>query len=188
MLEDLLDEDLLNQSAIRHLSVSNWSVFILLWAGIGLCIALGHLMSWPLLAAVVALAITSFLFYRRQEQLAILLLGGSLLAAAGDLLMFFPFSFSLGFIWLLPLDFVPIIVLILLMATNWEVYRELVVAIKGGDQQEIEADKRLAKTNRFLVVFRNKTTQELALIVEENRLVPEAIRAAEELLAGRGRA
>jgi len=50
-------------------------------------------------------------------------------------------------------------------------------------KQEAAAEGHAAKPNRFLIAFRNKSTLELQTIVAENRLVPEAIQAAKELLA-----
>ena len=70
------------------------------------------------------------------------------------------------------------------MSTNWETYHDLVVAIRG-DQQEAIAEVQTVKTNRFMNTFRNKSTRELEVIVAENRLVSEAVQAAAELLKKR---
>ena len=180
-----MDEGLIGRPIKEKQGLANWSAFILLWVGIGMSIAAGHLTYWPLLIGGVALIVTTFLFYLRQEQIAIMLLGCALLAGTLRILMFFPIYFTFNFGNLLSVDFLPFLVLVLLLATNWETYHDLVVAIRG-DRKETAAEVQAAKNNRFLVVFRNKSTRELEAIVAENRLVPEAVRAAAELLKKRG--
>jgi hypothetical protein len=185
MLEDLLDEGLIERRIIEKRGLANWSAFMLLWVGIGVSIAAGYLTHWPLLIGGAALIVTTFLFYLQKIQIAIMLLACSLLAGTLRILMFFPIYFTFDFGSVLSVDILPFLVLVLLLATNWETYRDLVVAIRG-DHQETAADSRAAKNNRFLVAFRNKSTRELEAIVSENRLVPEAVQAAAELLKVRG--
>jgi hypothetical protein len=49
MLDELLDEGLIERPTPEKPGLANWSAFILLWVGIGLSSATGHLSYWPLL-------------------------------------------------------------------------------------------------------------------------------------------
>jgi hypothetical protein len=184
MPQELLDEAMIERPIVKKTRWVNWTAFLLLWAGVGWCILSGFLTYWAFWGAVGTLITTSILFYKQLKQVSILLLGFALLMAAMGLLVFFPISFSIGFIYVLPIDLIPIFVLALLLATNREIYSKLVIAITGN-QKRVVSEPKPSKASKFLVPFRKKSTTELRTIVTERRLVPEAVEAAEIILRER---
>lgn len=187
MPEELLDEELIGKAEAAAPDRYTYVVPFLLLPGFAWCIYSGYIGDAKMWLAVTFWLTGTVALYLKWSKTGVLILAGGLFIACFGLIRFFPITFSFGISIgerTLSFDFIPFLVIILLDLTNPVTVKEIFSLIRK-EKTEQRNEKQQARSNRFLIVFSKKSTKELESIVAERRLVPEAIKAAEELLEDR---
>lgn len=160
----------------------------LLWLGIFLCFMLGAFFSVKIVIAFILLTITTYLHFSSRENESKLTLVILLLYLFG-LIHFYPIQYSIGIIiWgiTLSIDLIALIILIFHIIFNRDILSPFFkkVIYRKISKEESESIER-TKINGFKNRFGRKTNSELQTIVHNRLLVPEAIKAAVELIQER---
>lgn len=183
MENDLIDDQLLAPKEPPGKKWWNASGLIVLWVGLAFCLFSG-LASYPeVWAAFGVVSIGTVCFFIEQWAVGIALVLSGLLVGVLSLLTFFPVGFFIG-VGDFQLDILPLAVIVVLIYTNPDIMRSWAgkpEAVTEEDRQELLD----AKSRKFQVPFRKKTTAELNKLVTDQTLVPAAIRAAEIILTER---
>jgi len=155
----------------------------LLWFGVLLSILSGNLSNIKFIPAFSGLAIATIISFKNWKKGQSILLVFSLIGVL-DLLDFFPFTFKISFSGtsgLLGIDFLMLFITFLLLALNTKELSPGIRQFLHGSPTEIES-KKATRINGFKRRFRHKTPEELEEIIENEKLVDEARKAAEYLL------
>lgn len=185
MKDQILDDHFVkNQPGRPRSTLMNWSSTLFLWAGILACIAKGLYLDWQVLLAGALLGITtviSYLNFSRGVRMTFLLIGIGLFGG----LTFFPIEYTMG-IGFLQVNIMLLVVGLVHFYTNKDQLSTFLKGILKPDipEDEIKAIGR-SQIDNFKTRFAHKNLSELTAITENNKLLPEAIQAAEELLEER---
>ncbi|MEZ4957996.1 MAG: hypothetical protein R2825_30840 [Saprospiraceae bacterium] len=179
MTENILDTELGSEEKKKP-SIINWASIIILWIGIGLCMASGMIGNLKLIIAIVLLAVTTAFTYWDFEKGVKTTMFVILVGVLG-FIEFFPFkyeiSFGIGGLGI-GFEFVLIGVAILHYFTNREILKE--------PEKEISEEEKEAKFNKSKKTFKHhfsgRGIDDLKRLVEEGKIVAPAIAAAKELI------
>lgn len=187
MKERLIDSNLILPSTENKPGISNWSSLVLLWIGIALCIYLGLIKETRVIVAIIGLVGASIATYINYE-LGVKITFGIICLGVMTLLTFYPINagfslnigdFSIGF------EVVMFCVLLIHYYTNKDTMSTFVSQFYHGTDEELKSEQRV-HIDGFKRRFANSSISELKKKVNNPSLIPEAIKAAEELLEERG--
>ncbi len=199
MTNQILDEDFTQKEKNpKGKSWKNWLIIGIFWVGIAVYFVSDGFVDIRLLLSTIALISITFLTYKDFEN-GVKLTMGIIILASFRLLIFVPyessFSFSIG-----PLSIVFDILIILLGVVHYSLNESILSPLlkKIRKRREQKQQKNLkakqlksqtkqqqeknSKINRFKHQFHNRNLDELNEIVNNERLLPEAIAAAQELI------
>lgn len=178
---ELLDNDLIEVEEQR--SIFNWTAIILLWVGIGWCIANGYLGSFKNTVAIILLFMTSFVMYKYYPW-GIKMTFGLLLMGALSTLDFFPydiyFEFGVSNIGV-GIDLIFILIGAIHVLTNKKEASKFLGTVFKPSEEEAKSIRQ-TKMNSFKKRFASRNIGELKTIAANDKLIPEAREAAKELL------
>lgn len=185
MNEEVLDDKFQKLPKRYNPSILNWASIIILWIGIGFCFSEGLIGEVKVLIATTLLVlatIVTFLNYKLGVRLTIMVI----LLGTISLIEFFPTKYFISFgINTIDLGFEISLFgvgLIHYFTNREELYKSLKNFVNPEiSEEELKATKR-SKVNGFKRRFSNKRVEELEMIANNEQLVPDAIKAARELL------
>ena len=166
----------------------NWLSLIILWGGIGYCSIRGIITDVQVALGVILLIISTVATYFKYEAGVKITLGIIALGVLG-LVKYFPISYSIGFgIGDFGLDFemVTFLIGIIHCFTNREVLSDFLSEMMNREvsKEELHTEER-SRINGYKNRFSKKNNEELEVIVNNESLLPEAIKAAKELIEKR---
>lgn len=181
MEHQLLDNDLIEKKEKR--SIINWATIIILWLGIGRCIASGFFGTPKLTIAIILLSITSVVMFKNYA-FGVKLTFGLLLIGLFKAVDFFPFDiyFEFGANKIgIGIDLLFIGIAAIHVLTNKEEASKFLGTVFRPSEAEAKLNQR-TKINSFKKRFSNKKLAELEIIATNDKLIPEAGEAAKELI------
>ncbi len=184
MEKEILDENLdqLENTKLKA-NLVNWISIVILWIGIGLCVQRGLIGDLQIVAGTVLLMVATFLTHFNYKM-GVLVTLGILVLGILTLVEFFPFSLTIGF-GFGAFDLLNLAIALVHIFTNWEVFSKIVN--KESTPEEVQVSTR-NRVEGFKRRFQNKSTNELEGIVQNEKLLPYAIQAAQELIDERNSA
>lgn len=185
MENEILDDNLIaREENSAHSNLVNWTSLICLWIGIVFSALFGVISEPTTIAGVIALVLVSAISYYSMEigaKVSIVVI----IAGVLKLLTFFPLSLELNFdIFELSfdVDLILLFVLFLHFITNKEYLTKYYKNLYYRNNSESEFhDQNHSKIAGFKRRFSNKSAAQLAIIIQNEKLVPEARKAAKEL-------
>jgi len=162
-----------------------WTALLLLWIGTAFCIA-ARLTSEPrVFAGMVLLAFSTVMTYLRPE-VGIKITLGVIVLGVVSLLTFSPFNYEVGIgigNFRPSIQVLPLLVGVLHFVTNRETLTPFLKNIFNREvsQEDAQAIDR-GKIDGFKKRYARKSSSELRAMTENMGLLPEARKAAEELL------
>lgn len=182
---EILDDGLPNENKKQHVQIANWISIIILWIGISYCEANGLLSEIKVITAIALLIFSTITMYFNYE-LGVKITLGTILIGMINLVDFFPVKYFISFginTIEIGFEFMLFGIGIIHFATNREKLSEFFEALfnREATEEEIKANQRY-KINDFKRRFSNKQINELKMIINNDKLVPEAIAAAKELV------
>jgi hypothetical protein len=185
MSNEILDYNHEVQNEREGLQVVNWLGIILLWIGIGLTPFFGYFNLTKLIAAIILLLIAT-ISMRFNFLLGVKITFFVALIGAVNFVDFFPFKYIFAFSILgigLGFELILLLVTTVHFLTNRVILMEMIRDIFQSRITEGElVSARRSKVNSFKRRFSGRSLNELESIITNDKLVPEAIQAAEELL------
>ena len=189
MEKDILDNELIfkdkNEAKPKLI---NWTSIIILWGGIGYCFVNGIKTEIQIIAGILLLIISTIVtFFKYDVGVKITL--GIIALGVLSLVKYFPVSYSIELgIGNFGLAFEILILLIGIVHyhTNKEILSELISGLINREvsEEELQAQER-NRINGYKNLFSKKKSDELEVIANNGSLVPEAIKAAKELIEKR---
>ncbi len=185
MNSEILDDEFVNEEKIKGIQIVNWISIIFLWGGIGYCGINGFLSELKVIAAIILLILSTGITYFNYE-LGVRITLGTILIGTINLVDFFPVKYFISFginAIEIGFEFLLFGIGIIHYFTNREelskflkdlIYREV-------SEEELKSAQR-SKINGLKRRFSNKQIGELEMIVNNDKLLPEAIKAAKELI------
>ncbi|MGH1366886.1 MAG: hypothetical protein ACRBF0_25225 [Calditrichia bacterium] len=166
----------------NQLNQSNGQAILALWVGIALCLYTGDILLYKVLAGLVFLIAVTLRCYQNFEEGRTLAFW-VIVAGATNLIDFFPSNIRID---ILGIDFILVAVGFMHYFANEEALSKYLTGLfkKEISEEDKEAGE-LALKNHFKKKFSNKGIAELELIAKDDKFLPKAIEAAEELLAER---
>ncbi len=165
-----------------QVGILNWISIIILWFGIAYSLYIGLLFDPKIITAIILLSVSTVLKFFKYD-LGVKVVLGVMFLGAINLISFFPMKFFYTFgTNSLQIGFELILfgIAVLHIVTNKKSLSSLMN--KEESIEEIEADRRL-KIDAFKKRFSNRTLTELETTVANDDLLPEARKAAQELIA-----
>lgn len=184
MNSEILDEGFETKEKNR-IEIMNWISLIILWFGIGYCGISGLFGELKVIVAIVLLIISTAITYFNYE-LGVKITLGIILVGVLNLVDFFPIKYSISFgvnVIEIGFEFILFGIGIIHYFTNREELSKFFNDLFNREMtaEEIKSAQR-PRINGFKSRFSNKQIGELEIIVKNNKLVPEAIKAAKELI------
>lgn len=166
----------------------SWISLIILWLGICSCWQNGSITDIRVIISTALLLMVTVVHYFNFD-LAIKITLGIIILGVFQILKFFPahltFSFEFGGL-AFGFNGLAIIIGIIHFTTNWKLLSKFYNKVVKNELTEEEAEiKSKEKISLFKNRFLNKSDQELNVIINNEKLLPEAINAAKELLSER---
>ena len=160
-----------------------------MWAGIGYCGVSGLLSELKVIFAIILLAVSTGVTYL-NFRLGVKITLGIILIGTLNLIDFFPTKYFISFgINVIEIGFEVILfgIGIIHYFTNRDELSKFLRHLfnKEITKEEIEEEKR-SMIDAFKRRFSNKKIDELRIIARNDNLLPEAIKAAEELIKEQG--
>lgn len=189
MEKEILDEDLvLKEGNKTHPKLVNWISIIILWGGIVHCFLNGIITNIQVIAGLSLLIISTITMYFKYEIGVKITLGIIILGVLG-IVKYSPISSLIGF-RIMGFDFALEILAVITGIVHYYTNRIFFSNFLNGimDNEVSEAEIRAiesSKTRGFKKRFSKKSTDELKKIIDNENLLPEARRAASELIEER---
>jgi hypothetical protein len=186
MEKDILDNDLTFKGENEFQpKLINWTSIIILWIGIAYSIFNGLISDTQDIAAIILLAIATIISYL-NFNIGVRITLGIILAGVVNLVNFFPHRYELYFAingFEIGFELILFMIGLIHCLTNRKNLSSLIEVLKNRDvsEEEIELAKR-PRINGFKNRYSNKDISELREIANNKNLVPQANRAARELL------
>lgn len=189
MEKDLIDDEstFKGKNKVKPKLV-HWISIIILWGGIGYCFVNGIITEIQVIAGIILLTISTIITYFKYE-IGVKITLGIIALGVLSLVKYFPISYSIGFgIGDFGLAFEMLIFLIGIIhyIINKEVLSNFLSGLMNKDvsEEELHAEKR-SRINGYKNRFSKKNMDELEEIAKNESLLPEAIKAAKELIEKR---
>ena len=189
MEKGILDENLTFKDGNKiQPKLLNWVSIIILWGGIGYCYVNGIITEIQVIAGIFLLIISTIVTFFKYEVGVKITLGIIALGVL-SLVKYFPISYSIGFgIGNFGLAFEMLIFLIGIIHyfTNKEILSKFLNGLINREvsEEELQAEER-SRINGYKNRFSKKNMDELEVIANNESLLPEAIKAAKELIEKR---
>jgi len=185
MNSEILDDEFLNEEKIKGIQIVNWIPIIILWGGIGYCGINGLLSEIKVIAAIILLILSTGITYFNYE-LGVKITLGTILIGTINLVDFFPVKYFITFgikTFEIGFEFLLFGIGIIHYVTNREELSKFLKELINREvsKEELESDQR-SKIDGFKRRFSNNQIRELEMIVNNDKLLPEAIKAAKELI------
>lgn len=185
MANEILDSDLSIGERKRKFNPSNWFAIGILWIGIIVCLQSGLIKDIQVIIAILLLIVSTVMIYR-NPRLGIRITLGVILLGVLSIVRFFPTQYFIGFgIGALKIGF-EFIMFSIGLIHYYANRSELSTFLKDlfnreVSEKDLQAIERIRIEN-FKKRFLSKTVKELQDIVNKKELLPEAVKAAEEIL------
>ena len=185
MNNEIFDDGFEIREERNEAQIVNWISIIVLWIGIGCCGMMGLLSDLKVISAIVFLILSTGITYFNYE-LGVKITLGVILIGIINLVDFFPIKqfISFGFNSVeIGFELILFAIGIIHYFANRKVLSKSLKELFNREvtKEEVESAQR-TKINRFKKRFSNKAIGELEMIVNNDKLVPEAIKAARELI------
>ncbi len=185
MQEDIIDDYFIEKPKQSRLKWVGYASLVILCLGLFLCFRNGLLGNIKVLIAIVALSVTTGLtFYKPKIGLKVTMV--LILLANFGLIRFFPFTVGVGLrigSFLIGVEFIMMMVACLHIGTNWDEFSAIPDQFTNKEKvQRKREEAAQQKINYFKSRFANKSIAELKVKAGDTSLLPEANRAARELL------
>ncbi len=164
-------------------AVNKWFVPAILWIGASMCMLRGYFLEIQFILAFLLIVITTIFNYRNHKSGPWITLG-ILIPGIVNLVFYFPFEFNFG-IALFSLKFEIDFVLLILGVVHFFLNSKPIVPqlqkyiAKSPERIREEKDARISG---FKQRFSSKSKKDLEDILSNKMMIPEAKKAAEELL------
>lgn len=185
-MKTVLDDELSVEGQSKEKSkLINWTSIIILWGGLSYCFVDGSITETKVIIGVLLLLVsTATTFFKYEVGTKITL--GAIVIGVFSLAKYFPISYSIGFgVGGFSLTFEVLILLIGIVhyLTNKEILSKFVSGLMNRkvSKEELQAKER-RRINGYKNQFSKKNMEELEAIANNERLLPEAIEAAKELI------
>ena len=188
MNSEILDDEFITKGEKEQSKIVKWLSIMILWAGIGFCGSNGLLGELKVIVAIVLLTLSTVVTYFNYE-LGVKITFWVILIGMINLIDFFPvkylISFGLNTIEI-GFEFLLFGIGIIHYSTHKREISKFLRKLVAREisEEEIRSAQR-SRINGFKGRFSNKPTSELEVIANNDRLVPEAVKAAEELIQER---
>lgn len=184
MNSEVLDDGLANEE-IKEIQIANWISIVILWGGIVFCGINGLLSEPKVTAAIILLILSTGIMYFNYE-LGVKITLGTILIGIINLVDFFPIKYIVSFginAIEIGFEFLLFGIGIIHYFTNRE---KLSKFLKDLINREVSEEEKIStkrsQINRFKRRFSNKSIGELEMTVNNDKLLPEAKKAAKELI------
>jgi hypothetical protein len=189
MEKKILDDDLILQDKNKvEPKLLNWVSILILWLGIGYCLFEGIITDMRVIAGIVLLVIATLATYFKFE-LGVKITLGIIVIGVFSLVKYVPISYScefgfgvVGFAFELVILFIGIIHYFTNRAVLYPFLNGMLNR-KVSVEESLEEERK--RINGYKHQFSRKSMEELKSIIENKKLLPEAIKAAEELIEKR---
>lgn len=189
MEKEILDDDLAFKEKITTTTkLVNWISIIIFWIGIGYCFVSGIIRDPEVIAGIILLIVATITTYLKYE-LGVKITLGVIVVGVLSLVKYFPISYSISFgfgDFGLVFEMLVFLIGIIHYLTNKEITSSFLSGIINREisEEEEQAGER-NRINRYKNQFSTKKTKELEVIINNERLLPEARKAAKELIEKR---
>ena len=185
MNEEILDNEFGNNTESNQFKFVNYISILILWFGIGYCGISGLLSELKVILAISLLLISTAATYFNYE-LGTKITFATILIGTLNLVDFFPIKSFIGFeinSISVGVEFILFAIGIIHYFTNKNELSRFLKNIFNPEisEEEIKSAQR-TKINRFKRRFSGKKLNELERIIKNEKLLPEALKAAEELI------
>ena len=184
MNNEILDDEFQITTEKNYPKIINWISIIMLWVGIGYCGFYGLLGEIRVIIAIVLLVVSTVLTYFNYE-LGINITLGIILIGILNLVDFSPIKYFFGFGIFgvkIMFDLLLCSVGIIHYLTNRTAFSKFLNNLSNKETEAETKSINRSKVNGFKRRFSNRKIGELELIVNNELLLPEAIKAAKELI------
>lgn len=181
----ILDDGFQIKEKRNKFQIVNWISLIILWIGIAQCGYVGTLGNPKVIAAISLLTISTIITYVKYE-LGVKITLGIIILGILNLLDFSPTKYfiSLGInVIEIGFEISLIIIGIIHYYTNRKELSKFLKDLMNREipEEEIKSAQR-SRINGFKRRFSSKTIERLKIIANDDELLPEAIKAAKELI------
>ena len=184
MNNEILDDEFQITTEKNYPKIINWISIIMLWVGIGYCGFYGLLGEIRVIIAIVLLVVSTVLTYFNYE-LGINITLGIILIGILNLVDFSPIKYFFGFGIFgvkIMFDLLLCSVGIIHYLTNRTAFSKFLNNLSNKETEAETKSINRSEVNGFKRRFSNRKIGELELIVNNELLLPEAIKAAKELI------
>jgi len=181
-----IDNDLIPPSEKGNPNlILRWTALIILWIGIAFCVAVGLTSEPRVIVGMVLLALSTVMTYFKPE-VGIKITLGVIVLGVVSLLTFSPFYYEVGIgigNFRPSIQVLPLLIGILHFFTNKEVLAPFLKSMFNREvsKEDAQAIER-GKIDGFKKRYARKSASELRAMTENKGLLPEARKAAGELL------
>lgn len=163
----------------------NWTSIIILWIGIVLCFFSGIISDIQVILGIILLSLSTLITYYKYE-LGTKITFGIIVLGVLSIVKFFPSSYSIGFgigDYGVSFEILIILIGIIHFITNRTILSKFLKETFNRDASEEEIQlKERRKIDGYKNRFSRKSIDELQEVLNNKLLLPEAIKAAEELI------